>query len=60
MREKTKYQRSIFYDLEDIFNNRYQKLEKQDKDLKNKEMELAKRAKALDLLKQHLDTILIK
>ena len=60
LREKTKYQRSIFYDLEDIFNNRYQKLEKQDKDLKNKEMELAKRAKALDLLKQHLDTILIK
>ena len=60
LREKTKYQKSIFYDLQDIFNNRYQKLEKQDKDLKNKEMELAKRAKALDLLKQHLDTILIK
>jgi predicted nucleic acid-binding protein len=60
LREKAEYQKSNFYDLEDIFNEQYQKLEKQDKDLKDKEMELAKRAKALDLLKQHLDTILIK
>lgn len=57
LREIVKYH--DFYHLEDIIIERYQKLEKQDKDLKDKEMELAKRAKALDLLKQHLDTILI-
>lgn len=56
LRETVNYD---FRYLEDIIIERYQKLVKQDKDLKDKEMELAKRAKALDLLKQHLDTILI-
>ena len=46
-------------ELENFLNNELEDLELKAKNLEDREMELAKRAKALDLLKQHLDTILI-
>ena len=47
-------------ELENFLNKEFQVLELKAKNLEDKEIELAKRAKALDLLKQHLNTILIK
>ena len=47
-------------ELENFLNKEFQVLELKAKNLEDKEVELAKRAKALDLLKQHLNTILIK
>ena len=47
-------------ELENFLNKQFQVLELKAKNLEDKEVELAKRAKALDLLKLHLDKILIK
>ena len=47
-------------ELENFLNKQFEAFEFKAKNLEDKEVELAKRAKALDLLKKHLDTILIK
>ena len=47
-------------ELENFLNKQFETFELKAKNLEDREIELAKRAKALDLLKQHLNTILIK